>query len=180
MGRKQKVTKRDILNTSFTIIREEGFENLTARHIAAKLNSSTQPIYKEFSGMPQVKKRLIEQAENFLKTEVLQVNGQQDSMMAVCSNYIQFTKKEPLFFQSLFIDRALDVFRLHEYVSELLMGVMFLDENYSSKSKEEKEYLLHLIWAAIHGMAVLIVQRRTQLTEEETKNQIYHILKAFQ
>ena len=51
---KVRVTKDDILNISFDMVRINGIDNLNARRIAKELNCSVQPIFFNFSGINAV------------------------------------------------------------------------------------------------------------------------------
>ena len=45
---KLKFTKEVIVDAAYDILKEEGFESISARKIAKKLNCSTAPIYFNF------------------------------------------------------------------------------------------------------------------------------------
>jgi AcrR family transcriptional regulator len=161
VGRRRKIFKEDILNASFDIVREEGFKNFTARRVAKKLQSSTQPIYKEFNGMDQIKKSLMKCIKTFMNENIFVVYKEDQSIVEVCLNYIQFAKEEPTFFRALFLDQALDVTELHEF------SYHFFVEAIKNDAFENEEELTKIIWPSVHGMAVLMAQGQLQLSEEE-------------
>lgn len=178
MGRKPKVFKEDILNASFDILREEGFEYFTARRVAKKLGSSTQPIYKEFNGMDQLKENLMYCIKEFMYEEIFQVQKKKRSIVEVCLNYIQFAKNETVFFSSLFLDQSLDVLHLHDYSYEILSGVLLKGEEYSNEDQANLEKVLDIIWPSVHGMAILVAQEKLEWDKEKLKNNIKHIVKV--
>ena len=51
MARKESITIRDILDTTFELAREAGAGSVTARNVAAKAGCSTQPIFRVFRNM---------------------------------------------------------------------------------------------------------------------------------
>lgn len=55
MPPKAEVTKEQVSNAAFDLTRQEGFEILTARNIALKLKCSTQPVYRLYRSMEEVK-----------------------------------------------------------------------------------------------------------------------------
>ena len=63
---KLKFTKEIIVNAAYDILKEEGFENISARKIAKKLNCSTAPIYFNFETVEEVKKEVINLCEKKL------------------------------------------------------------------------------------------------------------------
>ena len=54
MARKESVTKNDILEAAFSILQEEGIEQVTARKLAARANCSTQPIFRIYKNINEV------------------------------------------------------------------------------------------------------------------------------
>lgn len=180
MGRKPKVFKEDILNASFEILKEKGFEYFTARRVAKKLGSSTQPIYKEFNGMDQLKESLIECIKEFMHEEIFQVHEEKRSVVEVCLNYIRFAKDETVFFTSLFLDQSLDVLPLHDYSYEILSDVLDQDQEFSNETYSNKEHVLDLIWPSIHGMAILVAQEKLNWDKEKLTKNINHIVKTSQ
>ena len=57
MPPKPKFTKEDIVEAAFNIVREQGWEALTQRSIAQKLNASIGPIYSSLSNQWPILKR---------------------------------------------------------------------------------------------------------------------------
>ena len=55
MPPKHVFTKDDVIDAAIQVIREKGKENLSARAIAKKLNSSTMPIYSLVSSMKELR-----------------------------------------------------------------------------------------------------------------------------
>ena len=54
MARKESVTKNDILEAAFSILQEEGIEQVTARKLAARANCSTQPIFRIYKNINEL------------------------------------------------------------------------------------------------------------------------------
>ena len=51
MARKEKIHKDFLVDTAFLLAKQEGFENVTARKLAAKAGCSTQPIFRLYENM---------------------------------------------------------------------------------------------------------------------------------
>ena len=49
-----KITKKDIINTTLSLVRLEGSAAINARRVAAALGCSTQPVFSNFSCMEQL------------------------------------------------------------------------------------------------------------------------------
>jgi len=66
MPPKQKYTKEDIVEAAFNVVREQGWEALSQRSIAKKLNASIGPIYSYFKSMANLEEAVIEKAYELL------------------------------------------------------------------------------------------------------------------
>lgn len=174
----QKVTKQNILNVSFDILKKEGFEHFTARRIAKKLHSSTQPLYKEFDSMDHLKNSLVVYIQHFLEKEVFCLNYASHHVINVCSNYIQFAKKEAILFSAIFMDREFETDQFYDYSFSVLEEAMQKEKEFSKLSKKDREKVLYVIWSSIHGLAVLMVQGKIEYKENEWKEFIRHTLNS--
>ena len=55
MPPKIRFGREDIVSAALEIIREQGIEGVNARAVAARLGCSTQPLFREFESMEQIK-----------------------------------------------------------------------------------------------------------------------------
>lgn len=67
MARKESITITDILNTAFTLTREEGIAGVTARNVAKKAGCSTQPIFRVYHSMEELWRAVYEKAVSFFE-----------------------------------------------------------------------------------------------------------------
>lgn len=67
MPPKSKINKQDILTSSLEIIRKSGFEEVNARSIAKEMNCSTNPIFRVYKNMDELKEELIEEYINTIE-----------------------------------------------------------------------------------------------------------------
>ena len=67
MARKESITKQMILDVAFRMAREEGMQNITARHVAERANCSTQPIFRSFQNMDDLIEGVYEKAVAFFQ-----------------------------------------------------------------------------------------------------------------
>ncbi len=65
MPPKTIVSKEDVLCSSLALIREQGFDSLNARNIAQKLNCSTNPLFRIYKNMDELKKEVYQEAERY-------------------------------------------------------------------------------------------------------------------
>ncbi|GAB2487642.1 TetR/AcrR family transcriptional regulator [Alkalibacterium psychrotolerans] len=176
MPRKRRILRHHILDAAVNLMSEEGFERFTARRIAEQLNASTQPIYKEFKNMDDLKIHLTTHIEEFLKENIFYDGDTPLDVREVCTNYILFAKNEGTLFASLFMGRELCATTLHEFIYESLIEALNQNEFAEKQSRKDKEELLDIVWPAVHGYAILTAQGKYEKSSETLKRKINHIL----
>lgn len=158
VARKKTILKEDILKTAYELTTEEGFNNLTARNIAQKMNCSTQPIYLEFANMEELKDAVIAEMEKHVYHAVLPRETTSTPLMDACVNYILFAKNKKKFFTTLYLEGEVDVQGLHR-VSYKYFNEMFPKDELSARAtKAQKEELFKTVWPFVYGTASLVAQ----------------------
>lgn len=176
MPRKRRILRHHILDAAVDLMSDEGFERFTARKIAERLDASTQPIYKEFKNMDDLKTHLTDHIKDILKNAIFYEEDTPLDMREVCKNYILFAKKEGTLFASLFMGRELCARTLHEFIYDALIDALDQNEFAKMQSRDSKEALLDIVWPAVHGYAILTAQGKYTMTSEELKFKCNHML----
>lgn len=169
VARQISVTLEDIEKAAFDMTREEGFVNVTARRLAARMDCSTQPIFRAFEGMGELLNRTFEQAVIFFsdyanayekKTETPFVN--------LGMAYISFAKEEKNLFQLLFLSEH----RGEKSMYEILNGNSGIVANEINKAKKSgcksPSELFMKMWIFIHGAACMVITGDYDLNNLET------------
>ena len=165
MPRKRRIHREHILEAALNLMREEGFENFTARKIADHLKASTQPIYKEFTNMDDLKVNLTEYVIEMLGKEVFRLDDKGTGLKEACVNYIQFANEEKTLFSALFTHGELSITTLHAFIEDSLHQAISRTEGLESLSESERESLLSIIWPTIFGLSVLTAQNQNPQEE---------------
>lgn len=158
MAPKTRYTLDDILDSAFRIVRNGGFESLTARSIAEDLNSSTMPIYSCGKTMLEIEEAVLERAWELMGIYQKKKRSH-DVYLDLGLGYVVFAKEEPHLFKSLFS-------RKHETTNKRLA-----EENFSHNvaqlsdyplfkgiSDKAKQNILTHGWIYSHGFADLLVK----------------------
>nr|WP_279633273.1 TetR/AcrR family transcriptional regulator [Marinilactibacillus kalidii] len=162
------------MDASMELLRSSGFSHFTARQIAIKMNSSTQPIYKEFKNMEDLKVGLLEYIKHYLSEKVFIIQNATDALGEVCNNYILFAKKEPVLFSAIFMDRELEAVQLHDYSYEKIENIVI--ENASKCIDDKIDPFLNTLWPAIHGVAILVAQGKINYDEDQINKKVKEIV----
>lgn len=126
MPRKAVFSASDIENTAFALVREGGWDKLSAPAVAERLGCSTMPIYSHFKNMEDLERAVLERAWALLmerEGEVATGDPWVDQALA----YARFSREEKHLFHSMFDGRHLEqgnALRLRhwEYLAEQLEG----------------------------------------------------------
>lgn len=157
MPPKVKFDRQAVLDAAFAIVRREGVEALNARRIAAALGCSTQPLFRAFSSMEEIRAEMGHMAlgcfEGYLRrSPALDPLPYKASGLA----YLLFAKEEPRLFRLLFMcDRLSDGSAAGKdeaaeaYVLEALM-----DKTGFTRRQAEDFHLQMFIFT--HGLASMI------------------------
>ncbi|WP_163469674.1 TetR/AcrR family transcriptional regulator [Fusobacterium sp. IOR10] len=158
MARTLKFSKDKILNVAYNILITEGMKSVTARNIAAKLNSSTISIYSNFGSMTVLKNQLSKVAKNKLFDKVA-INYTDLSLLNIGIGICLFAKEEKALFRAIFMRENLSKNFLDELVEEL-KGLVFKGfkegSSYNFLEDETIEWMLKKGWWYVHGFACLI------------------------
>ena len=172
MPTKIRISKENILDAAFEIVRKDGMEKLSNRELANKLNCSIRPIYYQFENVEEMQKELYLKIEQYFYKFIL------DNMVEgipkykqVGINYIKFAKKEKKLFQTLFMsDTGLtpDAFvaKDGEDYKEIEKLIKI-----SANLKEEDIKDFHTkMWIFCHGIATLVANDTIKLTDNQIQD----------
>lgn len=104
MPPKSDITKELIIQAAFGIVREQGFEMLSARNIAQKLNCSTQPIYSVYGNMEEIKSQAYQMAADYAHSSMTGYKDEQNSpALNLAIGYLYFAKQEQHLFRTVYL-----------------------------------------------------------------------------
>ncbi len=176
MARKESITIQMILDTAFEMTKAEGFANVTARKVAAKVGCSTQPIFRVYKNMEELWEAVYERAAGFFQDYYSlypQVSKVPFANLGMA--YIAFAREESHLFELLFATQGAgaenaSVSRKSMY--ELLNGseghVVYEISLAKAAGCKEPSDLFMKMWIFIHGAACMSLTGDYDLTDRET------------
>ncbi len=170
MARKESITMQDILETAFTMTRNEGFLSVTARKVASKAGCSTQPIFRIYKNMEELWQAVYEKAVAFFGDyyDLYPRTGN-----APFSNlgmaYIAFAREEKHLFQLLFLSEIPNKKSLYEVVNGERGNVLFEISKAASMGCKDPQSMFMRMWLFIHGAACMSLTGDYDLSDVETK-----------
>ena len=170
MPPKCKFTKEEIVRTALDLVRAEGLDAVTARALAAKLGTSTRPIFTFYDSMDTLLQDTILAAKELYTSYALQGLQSEPPFMGVGVQYLRFAREEPKLFQLLLMSRmpeVLDPFSaLETYDDRFAQVVGIIQDGYQVDSGSASRLYRHL-WIYTHGIATLLVTGVCSFTDEE-------------
>jgi len=103
MPAKKLVSKETIINASLSILEENGSKAINARDIARYLNCSTQPIYKNFKNMDELKTELKRKCQEKY-FEYVKSSKEATLFLKFLASLVFFSYDYPNFFKYLYMD----------------------------------------------------------------------------
>lgn len=180
MARKESITITNILETAFELARQEGFEGVTARKLAAKAGCSTQPIFRVYKNMEELEADMFEHAVTFFAHFYNNFDkSYKTPFVNVGMAYIEFARQEKNLFRMLFLKEK----RYGKSFYEILNGkegfvVKEIGKAKADGCKDASGMFMHM-WMLIHGAACMTITGDYDLSDEETVSVLENAYSAF-
>lgn len=170
MARRSDHTREElkalILEESWKIIEEDGFDGLTARKIAQNIKYAPGTIYNLFSSMDELYLQLNAKTLDLLLMVLNEPNCHNpniaaiENMKAMAHNYMNFAATYRPYWLMLFnlkvTENRTDANWYHEKVGQLFTPLERLLEPYFSPTQKEKRKIAaRVLWASVHGLCFL-------------------------
>ncbi|MBE5847122.1 MAG: TetR/AcrR family transcriptional regulator [Lachnospiraceae bacterium] len=180
MARKATVTKEMILDSAFALMKEEGFEQVTARKLAAKAGCSTQPIFRLYENMEQLIGDVYEMAgKDFDDFYAAYPKDNSTPFVNLGMAYIRFAATRQNVFRLLFMSS----FRGDRSMYDLLnrsSGAIGMEITKAKDAGVQRPTDLFMqMWIFIHGAACMSLTGDFDLSEEETLNLLKNAYHSF-
>lgn len=167
-----KITKEMILNTAFEIAREKGFEKISNRELAKKMNCSIRPIYYQFKNVEELNKELYKKIERYFY-EFLIDNMIKDVPLykQIGINYIKFAIAENNLFKFLFMTEIKDEPSAFITTDEKGFEEVVKAIKISTKLSDKDIKSFHIkMWIFAHGIANLSATKSVKFTDEQIQD----------
>ena len=167
MPPKIRFGREDIVSAALEIVRREGIEGVNARTVAAELGCSTQPLFREFETMEQIKEETARLAMDMYARRVAEgAEREPISYKGTGMAYIDFARREPQLFKLLFMSNRTGrpAPKIEDPSYELVISALM--ERISLSREQAKEFHLNM-WVYVHGLAVMVATEYMNFTDEE-------------
>lgn len=172
MPPKTIVSKEDVLRASLLLIQEEGAEKLNARSIAKRLACSTNPLFRLYRNMEELKKDVYIEAEKYYEKYLFSKTYKNTSpYLTMGLNYIYFAREEKNLFKFIFLSDNIEIKNFHSVADmadspEIIAGI----SNATGLNEYASKELFSNVWLLTHGIACTIATNQYPFNEEEIRN----------
>lgn len=161
-----RFTREAILNAALSLVRKEGPEALNARSVARELGGSTQPIFRIFTSMDQLRSELIRVATERCRQQLMsRITSNRDAYLEMGMGYVLFARDEPQLFKLLFLrDRTspnvVDAEVDYAWAFETIQRSTGYD-------LDTAKMLYERTWSFIHGLATSFATKYAPFISED-------------
>ncbi len=175
-----KIKKEDLIKGSIKIIRDEGDSNLSARNLAKVVGCSTQPIFRLFTNMDDLKRTVYDDVYELQKKYLLKGKEHQVPFIGVGLSYIDFATKEKNLFKFLFMSSFTKYNNILE-MADNEDGKKYTEMIIKSTglSPESSKQIYINTWLIIHGIASMMATTNSKLTKEDIETIIFDAFKGY-
>ena len=181
MPPKEKISKVTIQNVAFEMTREYGFTLVTARKLAEKLNCSTQPIFRQYENMEELREDLFYISTQFFCDRILAKKTKgRPAYLTIALAYIDLAKTEKNLFELIASVDDFGTETIHEFLKrEEWKGAVTELPGMEGKNEEAKMELFAMLWMFVHGLASLRVAGRVKYSDKELKELLEKAYEGF-
>lgn len=168
MPRSAFFSKETIAEAGLEIVRNQGFEALTARALSKQLNCSLSPIFTVFDDMEQIRNAVRDEAFRLFSDYVRDVIDYTPAFKEYGMRLIRFAKNEQNIFHMLFLQKGTRYGGIPEAAVECLKGIK---EDYELDD-DQVAVLFRQMWTFTCGITVLATQAPDDYPEDVTSEMI--------
>jgi AcrR family transcriptional regulator len=160
MPPKKKFSRKQIADTAFEVVRKQGWPNLSARSIAAALESSTMPIYSYLASMEAIEEEIRKRALDLLLVHQAK-KYTENPFLNLAVGYIAFARQEANLFRFLFLERpkgldGTETDRLRRLTERIPEAAASMALYFGGVSDDELDDVSMKSWIFTHGLAMAV------------------------
>lgn len=170
MAGRELIASREILEAAFAITRQKGFLEVTARSVASKAGCSTQPVFRAYRNMEELRNAVYNRAVSFFQDYCsLYPKTGKTPFSNLGMAYIAFAREESCLFEFLFVSGKPKSSFYELLNGTALCGNLAFEISLAREcSCPEPEAVFLRMWLLIHGAACMTLRGEYGLSEQET------------
>lgn len=174
------IKKEDLVKGAIKIIRDNGIEELSARNLAKVCNCSTQPIFRLFQNMEDLKTTVYNDIYEIHNKYLSNEQSHQVPFIGVGLSYIEFATKEKNLFKFLFMStdsKNNNILNMAE-TEDGIKYIEMIEKSTGLSTKSSKQIYINT-WLIIHGIASMMATTNSELSINEIETIIFDAFKGY-
>lgn len=168
MARLVEFKRQDLLEKTIDFIRKNGVENLTARNLCHYIGCSTQPLFRNFGSMGNLKNEVNKYLKSYYKIFTDRTINKNAYLYTVNYSYTLFALEEPNLFEALFMSDLDGVKTINEVLkNDSDMEIIESIPTQYNLSKKQSERLYRDVKIYTHGLSCQIACNSLYLKKED-------------
>jgi len=150
------VTREQVLEAALELLRREGEGALTARRVAQELGCSTQPVYRAYRSMDELKEEVLQRAGQVVMSYLDPGEGEEPPFLALGLGSLRLARDEPHLYQAVVRSgEALRDLQQGKPPPEFVLERMRNEPLLEGLSDEQLTRVNALMWFFSQGLATL-------------------------
>lgn len=179
-----KITKQEILQVAFKILKDENMMAITARRLAKELNCSTHPVYQCFKNMDDLYNDLHTMAAKYFSRVVeMNVKESANPWLELGVSYVQMAYREKNIYRFLYVDRTRPISDIEDYMGNSDSKSFNMElaniEDWKQRPDEEKRELHLMIRIFTQGLASIANNCEKELDEDRIRRLLERSFEVF-
>lgn len=171
MPRKARFSREDIIAAGLRIVKERGYEAVSARALGKELGTSSSPMFTMFKDMNEIQEGIWAAAERLFYEHMEGVTEYFPAFKEFGLRLVSFAKEEPNLFQMLFMGKD----QRPEIAEKIARQCLDPVEHGYGLTKAQAGLLFRQMWPVACGIAAICVRHPEDFTEESTGETLsYH------
>lgn len=182
MSRKATINRQELIDAAFKITKKKGFEEVTARKLAGAAGCSTQPIFRIYDSMDELKSDVYLKTVDFYDdfyAKAESVSNVPFVNMGIV--IINFAKKYPQLFRLLFLaDRMPYTKSLYDLINGDKEYVVKEIGKAADRGVQNSEALFMKMWTFIFGCGCMAFTGDFDLAQDDTVTMLASVYETFE
>lgn len=172
-------TKEQILKRTSKFVRIKGIDALNARSLCKYIGCSTQPLFRNFESMEDLKKELRKYLYGYYNDFIGTMVDPKDYLSTMAYAYVLFAYRESNIFDVLFMNDLAGSRTIYEVlVSNYDKSIIESIPAQYGLTKKQAEKLYRDVRFYIHGLSCQIACHSIVISEQEIKGLIKNVIKV--
>jgi len=166
MPPKVRFQQKDIVAAAYELARKNGLDALNARSVANEIGCSTQPIFRVFENMDQLKEHVLEKAiQRFSEFINENKNCCESPYKSLGLAYLLYAMEEPHLFHMVFMRQPVTTAATQAFECRDLVIDTLVRKN--GFTLEQANTIHQHMWIYTYGLAALLATNQLQFTSAE-------------